>query len=675
MPPKLNAFISYTRTEGAAIADDLHRFLKAEGFVVWQDRTHIRGGESFWAQIESAIEACDYLVIVLSPDAFTKDREVLRNEWLTARRRGVPILPVYYDRSVDWNDPEIPPWLSRLHCYDLASDNERARLLNHLRSPPGQRVRVPHNVEFPSGFVPRKKEHEKLVELLTQPDGSIRVANTTALCGAGGFGKTTLARAVCFDDRVIATFTDGVVWATVGLIKRDPLETLRTLLGSLTDDRTEDLTLEAAQARWREVLRNRHCLVVLDDLWRASDAQFVLVRDSPSVFLVTTRILSVSENLEARDCVVRDMTSAEAALLIAKAFESQELPDGRVVLAHRLGRWPVLLRLAAGRLRMALRRRATPEQALAAVETDYEELGITAFDIDSAADRETAVDKVIAASLAFADEGEGRTWAYYECLAVIPENVTIPLEALSDLWRCTRTEARRLAEQFDNAALLEFDFQRGVQVHDVFLRYLRRRVDGLAQRHRDLLTQWGNPLNLPHEYAWQLFGWHCVQAGEPSRLLAELTNPEWVTRKLERSNVNALLADFDTLRTSLEGTASGPKALEPNADKRTVILLQDAVRKSAHIIRTDKTQLRQQLFGRLRSGITSALDRVQNLCTADPNSPLKSLWPSLEPAGSPLTRTLAGHRRAVSHCTSAVGRSGRVHVGRQAFARLGDCYG
>ena len=42
------------------------------------------------------------------------------------------------------------------------------------------------------------------------------VGVTTGLVGAGGFGKTTLARMVAHDPRVRAEFSGGVVWVTVG---------------------------------------------------------------------------------------------------------------------------------------------------------------------------------------------------------------------------------------------------------------------------------------------------------------------------------------------------------------------------------------------------------------------------------------------------------------------------
>jgi len=42
------------------------------------------------------------------------------------------------------------------------------------------------------------------------------IAITTALQGAGGYGKTTLAIALCHDHRVVGAFDDGILWTTLG---------------------------------------------------------------------------------------------------------------------------------------------------------------------------------------------------------------------------------------------------------------------------------------------------------------------------------------------------------------------------------------------------------------------------------------------------------------------------
>ncbi|NJK79536.1 MAG: hypothetical protein HC914_06370 [Chloroflexaceae bacterium] len=61
--------------------------------------------------------------------------------------------------------------------------------------------------------------------------------NYGALAGVGGFGKTTLAKAICHDARVQAAFPAGVLWVEVG---QEP----GNLIGKL-----EDLVLHLTGAR------------------------------------------------------------------------------------------------------------------------------------------------------------------------------------------------------------------------------------------------------------------------------------------------------------------------------------------------------------------------------------------------------------------------------------------
>jgi len=70
--------------------------------------------------------------------------------------------------------------------------------------------------QLPEHFVPRSKEFEALVKAVLEIGSGKSVAITTALAGAGGFGKTTLATAFCYDKRVRKHFSDGILWVTLG---------------------------------------------------------------------------------------------------------------------------------------------------------------------------------------------------------------------------------------------------------------------------------------------------------------------------------------------------------------------------------------------------------------------------------------------------------------------------
>lgn len=68
--------------------------------------------------------------------------------------------------------------------------------------------------EPPSDFVPRLKEFDLKQKLLDANGDAVAV--TAALCGAGGYGKTTLAKAFAHDEGVQDAYFDGILWVDLG---------------------------------------------------------------------------------------------------------------------------------------------------------------------------------------------------------------------------------------------------------------------------------------------------------------------------------------------------------------------------------------------------------------------------------------------------------------------------
>ena len=69
--------------------------------------------------------------------------------------------------------------------------------------------------DLPPDFVPRPAEFETLKKQLLDSKGDA-VAITAALRGAGGYGKTTLAKALAHDPDIADAYFDGVLWVELG---------------------------------------------------------------------------------------------------------------------------------------------------------------------------------------------------------------------------------------------------------------------------------------------------------------------------------------------------------------------------------------------------------------------------------------------------------------------------
>jgi len=195
MTDKSRVFISYAREDGEEFATALRQRLNREHpeISLWQDRARLEGGIGWWQQITAALDAVEFLVLVMTPAATRS--VVARKEWRYARQRGVCVYPVkgVPDHALDYS--KLPQWMSRAHFFDL--DREWDTFVNYLKSP-CHAARVPFMApDLPEAYVERPAVIEALLNQVLDSSRENPVAITTALRGAGGLGKTTLAAAIC----------------------------------------------------------------------------------------------------------------------------------------------------------------------------------------------------------------------------------------------------------------------------------------------------------------------------------------------------------------------------------------------------------------------------------------------------------------------------------------------
>ena len=125
--PKI--FFSYARADADFVLK-LAKELRSAGENLWLDQLDIPAGERWDRSVEEALQACDRLLVILSPTSV--DSHNVMDEVSYALEEGKQVLPVLH------RDCKIPFRLRRVQYIDLTRDYDSGfdRLLNALKVDP-----------------------------------------------------------------------------------------------------------------------------------------------------------------------------------------------------------------------------------------------------------------------------------------------------------------------------------------------------------------------------------------------------------------------------------------------------------------------------------------------------------------------------------------------------------
>ncbi|HEV2373673.1 MAG TPA: NB-ARC domain-containing protein [Streptosporangiaceae bacterium] len=361
-------------------------------------------------------------------------------------------------------------------------------------------------LEVSGWVVDRPAEVGQVVAALLAGGGG-PVGITTRLEGAGGFGKTTLARMVCADRRVLRRYRGGVFLLTVGRDVRGRAAVAAKVNEVIKAVAGEDATFtdpDLAGGRLGALLdAGPRRLLVVDDVWEVGQLAPFTAGGRRCARLVTTRVpgLLAGEAVAVR---VDQMSSEQAQRLLTDGLPPLDPLVVRGLLAVT-GRWPLLLRLVNKILADASRTGADTavvavrllERLLEGGPAVVDEMrgdGAKGLDVGQPDQRTQAVRATIEASASLLGPHDAERFAE---LSVFAEDEIIPFGLAARLWHATASldelEAARVCGRLADLGLViahhADDGRSGMALHDVVRDFLRSEIGNqrLTELHGVLL--------------------------------------------------------------------------------------------------------------------------------------------------------------------------------------------
>jgi hypothetical protein len=673
--------------------------------VAWLD---ISAGEEIGATMHRHLQRAAAILLLLSPDFLAEDATY--DAMLTAiaenTRRKVPVVPVLARPSA-WKDCEcgdfqpLPeeerPLISWGEHLDEAYENIRQGLQRVL---PALQVKAkvletsitvpPLATDFrardlPGAYVARTALLARLKRELLGAGTGQTTAITTALRGAGGFGKTTLALALCHDPEIQTAFPDGVLWIELGEQPPRPLDLLNSLLARLAGAGNTALTLEEAQEHWQAALANKTCLLVIDDVWQGEALTPLLEGGPRCQRLITTRNDRVLPPTASR-VIVDAMEPAEALKLLCQGLPTEiRRPDAQtalLLLIKRLGYRPYLLTLARGLLATHLSYGRPLQEALVVVEQVYQDGSGVSWQQGHASGFDEAVEASMQASLRQLQRVISSSYQpleRFQELATFPEDTDIPIAILRLFWQVTTGlkgwEVDHLCMQLHSLSLvLTCDLGADtIRLHDVTRTYLVKRADNqlpqLHARFLDALRQKIQRMIQMHDlsegpptdrYLWQHLLFHLCQAQSWSEVAETLADLRFLVAKAHVCGVTELEGDLALVAKELLQV----NQQEGNSAQQDLSFLpevQQQMGRISHLLRQSTALVEMGSIVLSYLGWEEPFAEHRHLLEQALPRPYLTTWYAFrERSSSALLRTLSGHTDWVNSC--AVSPDGRFIV-------------
>ncbi|XP_065894615.1 uncharacterized protein [Dysidea avara] len=316
-----------------------------------------------------------------------------------------------------------------------------------------QGIKCPPPPPLPPNYVCRQQLLDEMVTKLCQSTIDPNSYGTSlTVTGAGGFGKTSIATALCHHPVIKEQFKDGVVFIELGPQATDPSMKLKGLYNLLSDEQC-DINVVEQQINQLTSRYCRNLLVVIDDVWHVEDAEQIVKAFSNCKIVLTTRMNDIEQYIPTKQVVsVGPMKQSEAiSLLTCRVIDisqlSQEDVNSLDELAQDVHLWPLLLSLVRGQLSHSLKQYHLPNhEAIQNVQTKLCNKGLTALDKNNIKrSRKYAVKFCIEVTLDLLTKTLSNKIKSLILWTGI--GTSLPTVVLQNLWKVTEFEARDSIDQ------------------------------------------------------------------------------------------------------------------------------------------------------------------------------------------------------------------------------------
>lgn len=578
-----SCFISYARADDEPFAARLRDDLTRNGVSVWWDRQAMRSrGRTFLAEISSAIDAAERMLLVIGPDAGRSP--YVRTELEQAARTCTIVIPLLRLGSQD----DMPAGIPNVHWLDFrdnASYAERLdELLVNLREEAPRLASLHGVLHSPEQVVAREADLEALearvLADLNAPVPATSVTRTTVVTGMSGVGKSVLAGMLA-RSCTIRRHMSRVCWLEVGVDRR-PRPILRNLGRLLGDDPRGYRTLATAREAATAALQREQALLVLDDAWRVDQLRDLLAaaEGSRTRLVVTTREATLASALGAHEQGLEVLSDEQAVeLLAARAGVGHAMAEedraAMAAVAARCGNLPLALAVCGALAREGL--------TWADIATALDDVRLEALDLPLAEyPGYEGVFEALTASIAVLEAQHPEEAALYRQLAVFRGAEPVPVDTVLRLWGAsgvTLEKGRRVLTRLVRKSLLrahDAGERRSVSLHALQHTVLTAMAGDPADLHRRLLAAYrpsgnGGWASVPDDgYLYSHLAAHLL-AGDGFGALEGLLREErpdgtnaWYAAR-EATDVDGYLADVQ-----LGWDAARRRAAEAGNDAQTV---------------------------------------------------------------------------------------------------------